>query len=61
MKKKIEFEIVNGDEEKIQKLLARGLANIIKDRIEDFPEDKRIEAYDMLIANVKDKITSLKA
>ncbi len=53
MKKEIPIEIVVEDEQKIQKLMARAIADITKKRIEELPEYLQLEAYDMLIEKVK--------
>lgn len=54
MKKEIQIEIVTDDKEKIQKLMARAIADITKRRIEKLPEHLRVEAYETLIEKVKE-------
>lgn len=54
MKNEIPVEIVTDDEEKIQKLMARAIADITKRRIEKLPENLRVKAYDILIEKVKE-------
>lgn len=54
MKKEIQIEIVTDDKEKIQKLMARAIADITKRRIEELPEHLRVEAYETLIEKVKE-------
>lgn len=54
MKKEIPIEIVTDDESKIEKLMARAIADITKGRIEKLPENLRVKAYDILIEKVKE-------
>lgn len=50
---KVEINIRN--EENTEKLLAKAIADIVRNRIEELPKHLRVKAYENLIEKIKNK------
>ncbi|MEJ8554843.1 hypothetical protein [Tepidibacter sp. Z1-5] len=54
MKQKIEVVVRMGDKEKVQDIMEDMLVQIVRDRINEFPENQRVYIYDKILEGLKE-------